>query len=75
MKSWAEMVYNTCKVFILFTGFTLLFYFGMIWVSQEYQNYKRYDEPPGSAVKVMQASVNKDQTWLERLFMFYQNGE
>jgi hypothetical protein len=47
----------------------------MIWVSQEYQNYKRYDEPSGSAVKVMQASVNKDQTWLERLFMFYQNGE
>ncbi|MED3823365.1 YqzK family protein [Priestia flexa] len=75
MKSWVELVYNSCKVFILFTGCTLLFYFGMVWVSGEYQDYKRYDEPSGSAVKVMQMNVYEDQTWIERLFMFYHNGE
>ena len=28
----------------------------MVWVNQEYQSYHRYDEPQGTAIKVMKAS-------------------
>ncbi|WP_347552909.1 YqzK family protein [Pseudalkalibacillus hwajinpoensis] len=62
------------KVFLLFTGCTLLFYFGILWVNQEYQNYHRYDEPQGKAVKVVQMETDK-QIFLERLEFFYQTGE
>ncbi|WP_110111219.1 YqzK family protein [Bacillus sp. CGMCC 1.16541] len=75
MKSWMELLYNTCKVFVLFTGFTVLFYYGMIWVHKEYESYQRYDEPKGAAIKVMSMHVDEEQTWLQRLLMFYQTGE
>ncbi|TKD70387.1 DUF4227 family protein [Pseudalkalibacillus hwajinpoensis] len=63
------------KVFLLFTGCTLLFYFGILWVNQEYQNYHRYDVPQGKAVKVVQMETIKQHTFLERLGLFYQTGE
>lgn len=75
MRQWLQVVYNTSKVFILFTGCTVLFYFGLMWITEEYQDYHRYDEPEGKAVK---ASTNTEETefdWLERLKIFYKNGE
>ena len=76
MKGFIQLLYQTLKVFVLFTGFTFLFYYGMIWVQQEYQQYQRYDEPEGAAVKVMSMHpVNEQPSWIQRLFLFYHSGE
>jgi hypothetical protein len=75
MKAWLKLVFNTIKVFILFTGCTILFYYGLMWVNQEYQNYHRYDEPKGSAIKVTASVTEKEQTLIERLMLFYRFGE
>jgi hypothetical protein len=76
MRSWLKVIFDTIKVFILFTACTILFYYGLVWINQEYQNYHKYDEPEGSAVKVSTAEKNGETHWiLERLLFFYQNGE
>ncbi|GAE25451.1 hypothetical protein JCM9140_1448 [Halalkalibacter wakoensis JCM 9140] len=77
MKSWFQIVIQTIKVFLLFMGCTLLFYYGILWVSQEYESYHRYDEPQGKAVKVfhMEQEQGTSVSWIERLFLFYREGE
>ncbi|GAE36860.1 YqzK family protein [Halalkalibacter akibai] len=77
MRSWFQLTVQTLKVFLLFMGCTLLFYYGILWVSKEYESYHRYDEPQGKAVKVFQMETSDDlsTTWVERLFMFYREGE
>lgn len=74
MKKSFHLLFDIIKVFILFTGCTILFYYGIVWVNQEYQNYHRYEEPNGSAVKVSTNQI-EDGTWLDRLLFFYQHGE
>lgn len=69
------MVLQTLKVFILFTGCTILFYYGIMWMNEEYQNYHRYDEPEGSAIKVSNAVKEDSSSWFDRLLLFYLNGE
>ncbi|MEH7301194.1 YqzK family protein [Neobacillus drentensis] len=73
--SFIKVVLQTIKVFILFTGCTILFYYGIMWVSEEYQNYHRYDEPEGSALKVSNAVEEESSSLLDRLMLFYLNGE
>lgn len=75
MKHIIDTCYNTFKVFILFTGCTVLFYFGIMWVNQEYENYHRYDEPEGAAVKVTKMVEERDEGWFKRLLFFYHYGE
>lgn len=76
MKHWLALVWNTLKVFILFVGCTLLFYYGILWVSEEYESYHRYDEPKGRAVKVFQQEAEiKESHWVDRLLFFYHYGE
>ncbi|KKK33287.1 membrane protein [Mesobacillus campisalis] len=70
-----SLVLHAFKVFILFTGCTILFYYGIMWVNQEYQNYHRYDEPEGAAVKVSGNADSADSGILDRLILFYLNGE
>jgi hypothetical protein len=69
-----KTIWQTIKVFLLFTGCTILFYYSLIWFNREYDNYHRYDEPHGSAVKV---STIESPTfeWIDRLLFFYRNGE
>lgn len=58
-------------------GCTLVFYYGIMWVSDEYDRYHRYDEPSGRAVKVI-GQVQEESVYqeaLERLRLFYLNGE
>jgi hypothetical protein len=74
MKSWTKILFDMLKVFILFTGCTILFYYSIVWINQEYENYHRYDEPEGSAVKVS-TSEQQSSDWLERLLFFYRDGE
>jgi len=75
MISFIKVALQTVKVFVLFTGCTILFYYGIMWVSEEYQNYHRYDEPEGSALKVSNAVNEESSSWLDRLMLFYLNGE
>jgi arginine exporter protein ArgO len=66
---------KTLKVFIIFTGCTILFYYGIMLVNEEYQNYHRYDEPEGAALKVSNAVNEGNSSLLDRLMLFYLNGE
>lgn len=75
MKSWFKMIFQTIKVFILFTGCTIIFYYGIMWLNEEYQDYHRYDEPEGAAVKVSAAANDGNSSFLDRLILFYLNGE
>ncbi|MGG1337934.1 YqzK family protein [Bacillus subtilis] len=75
MGRFLKTAVDALKVFILFTSFTALFYYAMIWVNQEYENYHRYDKPEGSAVKVVEMDQDEKGGWLDRLIFFYQNGE
>ncbi|WP_050615638.1 YqzK family protein [Bacillus testis] len=76
MGIWLKAIIQTLKVFILFVCFTILFYIGMVWLNQEYQDYNRYDEPNGHSMKVSSTEeVNEDPAWFERLKLFYLNGE
>ncbi|MFO1443622.1 YqzK family protein [Bacillus sp. Bva_UNVM-123] len=76
MKSWLKIALQTVKVFILFTGCTILFYYGIMWLNEEYQDYHRYEEPKGAAVKVIAyGNISESSSWFERLILFFLNGE
>jgi hypothetical protein len=75
MKNWLKAVLNTMKVFVLFTGCTILFYYGIMWLNEEYTEYHRYDQPKGSAVKVTASNDQHQSNWFDRLILFYLNGE
>lgn len=70
MRTLWQMV----KVFLLFTGCTILFYYSLVWFNREYEYYHRYDEPEGSAVKVSTIE-HTPPDWLNRLLFFYRDGE
>ncbi|RSK27715.1 DUF4227 family protein [Bacillus sp. HMF5848] len=75
MGSFVKAVYDTIKVFILFTTCTILFYYGIVWLNEEYRSYQRYDEPKGSSVKVSTFDEETETNWWDRLIQFYLNGE
>ncbi|MCE7791096.1 YqzK family protein [Salipaludibacillus sp. CUR1] len=70
---------QTIWIFFLFMGCTLLFYYGILWVSDEYKEYHRYDEPQGKAVKVFQPSLREnpgENVYLfDRFLLFISEGE
>ncbi|UII54713.1 YqzK family protein [Cytobacillus spongiae] len=70
-----KLIFKTVKVFVLFTGCTILFYYGIMWINEEYQDYHRYDEPKGAAIKVSAATDQEPLNVLDRLILFYLNGE
>jgi hypothetical protein len=75
LLSFMKMIVHTLKVFLLFTGCTILFYYGIMWVNEEYQGYHRYDEPKGAALKVSSSSQQEGTSLFDRLVLFYLNGE
>lgn len=75
MKRWITTLFDMLKVFVLFTGFTILFYYAIIWINQEYEEYHRYDPPQGSSLKVTKIVEEKDESWLNRFIFFYLHGE
>ncbi|MFC3038986.1 YqzK family protein [Virgibacillus xinjiangensis] len=66
-----RIIWDTCKVFIIFSACTCLFYFGLQMMHAEYENYHRYDPPEGPAVKVFQ----EEGDFLGRLNLFFRLGE
>ncbi|MGD6815672.1 YqzK family protein [Metabacillus sp. 113a] len=75
MKRYFRAGFDMMKVFIVFTGFTILFYYAIIWINLEYQDYHRYDQPEGSALRVTKMAENEPDQWLNRLIFFYTDGE
>ncbi|KKI93081.1 membrane protein [Bacillus sp. SA1-12] len=75
MIRWLKTVRDMIKVFILFTGFTILFYYAIMWVNLEYQELHRYDQPEGAALKVTNMVNNEEESWYNRLLFFLDNGE
>ncbi|ADU30048.1 YqzK family protein [Bacillus cellulosilyticus] len=72
-----RVIFDAVWVFFVFMGCTLVFYYGILWVSEEYNDYHRYDEPEGRAVKVVHQPNIEDSTQLplSRLSYFLINGE
>ncbi|WP_099158428.1 YqzK family protein [Virgibacillus ndiopensis] len=66
-----RMVWDTVKVFVIFVACTFLFYFGLRIMHNEYEQYHRYDSPEGPSVKVF----NADQSFIDRLNLFFRLGE
>jgi hypothetical protein len=77
MRTLLTTMIETIKIFILFVGFTLLFYYGILWLNEEYEGHHRYDQPHGGAVKVMSVIRQNDSkdSFFQRLYYFYQHGE
>ncbi|MBM7648055.1 hypothetical protein JOC78_000995 [Bacillus ectoiniformans] len=74
MNQYKKTIGQMAKIFFLFTSFTVLFYSGILWVQHEYEKKHRYDEPEGAAVKV-NLTFEEERTHLERLLLFYLDGE
>ncbi|KGX85986.1 YqzK family protein [Pontibacillus litoralis] len=72
MNRLAYVLKDIVKVFIIFVGCTLLFYFGLRMMNEEYNEMHRYDEPQGDAVKVFQV---EDERFIDRLSIFFRLGE
>lgn len=70
-----SILWNMLKVFLLFVGCTLLFYYSIVWISQEYENFHRYDEPKGRAMKVVKMEEESNVSLLDRLLFYYYFGE
>ncbi|MFC0188386.1 YqzK family protein [Fictibacillus aquaticus] len=75
MVEWLKLVWRSSKVFLAFSVCTLIFYYGLQWLNKEYENYHRYDEPEGRAVKVFKMDAGSEGNILDRLKFFYQSGE
>lgn len=66
-----RILLDVCKVTIIFFGCTCLFYFGLRAMHQEYEQYHRYDQPEGPAVKVF----SEDEGFMDRLHLFFRTGD
>ncbi|MFC0271509.1 YqzK family protein [Metabacillus herbersteinensis] len=75
MMKIVKTMRDIVKVFVLFTGFTVLFYYAIIWVNLEYQDFHRFDQPQGAALKVTNMVNDEGESWINRLMFFYLNGE
>jgi len=60
-------IWKMCKVTIIFICCTCLFYFGLRAMHEEYEQYHRYDQPEGPAVKV----IGEQDRVIDRLYLFF----
>ena len=64
-------IFNVVKLFVLFLCCTLLFYFGLRALHDEYERYHRYDEPEGQTVKVFL----EDHNVMDYIYLFFRLGD
>ncbi|ENH97394.1 hypothetical protein J416_05248 [Gracilibacillus halophilus YIM-C55.5] len=72
MNKMLRMCYEMMKVILLFIICTVIFYYCIKAVHEEYGQLGRYEEPQGKAIKVMD---QEDETVMERLSIFFRLGE
>ncbi|MFX3623878.1 MAG: YqzK family protein [Ectobacillus sp.] len=76
MRQAIKVIFDVVKVFLLFTGCTIMFYFAILWIHEEYQNYQRYEKPQGEAVEEVSGLEDSvADNWMNRMIFFYENGE
>jgi len=66
------------KMLVIFIVCTLSFYFAFIWIHKEYENYNRYDQPEGNAIKVNSYEETKNDfasDIIDRLKLFLKMSE
>ncbi len=66
-----RILWDVMKVTVIFICCTFLFYFGLRALHQEYEQYHRYDQPEGPAVKVF----SEDEDRLFDFFKFFRLGD
>jgi len=66
-----NIIWDACKVCIIFICCTFLFYYGLRAMHSEYEQYHRYDQPDGPAIKVF----SEEEGFLNRLHLFFRLGE
>ncbi|MGP4042275.1 DUF4227 family protein [Gracilibacillus sp. D59] len=72
MSSIMKVFFEMMKFFIIFVLCTILFYYVIKALHQEYEKLDRYEYPQGDAVKVFQQEG--PDVW-ERLSIFFRLGE
>lgn len=68
-----HLIWDTAKVFLVFTLCTSLFYYGLKVMNREYEEQHRYDMPEGPAVKVFNSEY--ETNLIDRLNLFFRLGE
>lgn len=66
-----RIIWDFMKVCIIFIGCTCVFYLGLKTMHEEYEQYHRYDQPEGPAVKVF----SEDDGFINRIQLFFRLGE
>ncbi|KOS25983.1 membrane protein [Bacillus anthracis] len=71
-----KLTFDGIKVFLLFTSCTILFYFAILWINEEYETNKRYEKPKEETVeKVSGNEEPAKDAFVNRMMFFYENGE
>lgn len=64
-------LFDLSKLIVMFICFTLLFYFGLRAIHEEYERYHRYDQPEGPAVKVF----SEEDRFIDYIYLLFRLGE
>lgn len=76
MRRALKLTFDGMKVFLLFTSCTILFYFAILWINEEYESYHRYEKPKEETVeKVSGKEEPEKDAFVNRMMFFYENGE
>ncbi|OUA05983.1 DUF4227 domain-containing protein [Bacillus cereus] len=76
MRRALKLTFDGVKVFLLFTSCTILFYFAILWINEEYESYHRYEKPKEETVeKVSGNEEPAKDAFVNRMMFFYENGE
>ncbi|MBM7838209.1 hypothetical protein JOC54_001440 [Alkalihalobacillus xiaoxiensis] len=71
-----KLVLHTFRASLLFIACTMIFYYGILWVTAEFSDFNKYDEPEGKAIKVSTTHIEGDGIdVLDRMKLFYLIGE
>lgn len=64
-------IWDAIKIVVIFITCTCLFYFGLRAMHAEYEQYHRYDQPEGPAIKVF----SEEDRFINILHLFFRLGE
>ncbi|KOS24490.1 membrane protein [Bacillus anthracis] len=71
-----KLTFDGIKVFLLFTSCTILFYFAILWINEEYESFHRYEKRKEETVeKVSGNEEPAKDAFVNRMMFFYENGE
>ncbi|MBB6448967.1 hypothetical protein HNR44_000916 [Geomicrobium halophilum] len=75
MRAALSACWNGLKIFLVFACCTGLFYYGILFIIDEYQGDERFEEPEGNAIKVFDQESDSEFSFRDRLWYLWQQGE